>query len=318
MVGRHDSLRKLAAGILHGGRPDAVLLAIPWPDRALAFMEACADARIGGAAVFQLCSEEVELEPARRMGARRARAAGLRWVAVSRQNQSYLARTFAMSEQEIRLIYNGAAPADPRLLQGDARRALRVEVRSELGLGADAHLVITVGRLCQQKGYQLMLPFLQELCARFQDVHFLWAGEGEDEETLRAALGASGLDRRVHMLGFRDDVARLLAAADLFVLPSLAEGTPFALLEAMAHGCPVVASRAGGNGEVVVPGVDGLLVDVGDGPALQAALSEALLDRPRMRIMGQRGREATRRAGESMNAATLALLRAAAGRCGIA
>jgi glycosyltransferase involved in cell wall biosynthesis len=91
-----------------------------------------------------------------------------------------------------------------------------------------------------------------------------------------------GIGARVHLLGFRDDVQDILAAGDLFVMPSLSEGLPLALVEAMSFGLPVVVSGVGGIPEVVTDGVDGLLVPPSDSTALAAAL-RTLLDDPALR-----------------------------------
>jgi hypothetical protein len=120
--------------------------------------------------------------------------------------------------------------------------------RDFLLLGLDRR-PLTVGRLASQKGHLDLLDAIGRLSDSCGNVHYVWAGEGEKETSLRAAIGAAGLDGRVHLLGFRRDVAALLHAADLFVLPTRWEGCSRALLEAMSAGLPTVVSDASSNPE---------------------------------------------------------------------
>jgi hypothetical protein len=93
-------------------------------------------------------------------------------------------------------------------------------LRRELDLPDGAPIVLTVGRLASQKGHLDLLDAIGRLSDSCGNVHYVWAGEGEKETSLRAAIGAAGLDGWVHLLGFRRDVAALLHAADLFVMPT--------------------------------------------------------------------------------------------------
>ena len=103
-------------------------------------------------------------------------------------------------------------------------------------------------------------------------------------------IAAAGLADRFQLLGLRPDVPDLLAAADLFVLPSLWEGLPMALVEAMAAGLPVVATEVSGTRAVMVDGETGLLVPPGDVPALARAITALLCDPARAAAMGAAGR----------------------------
>src|SRR5205823_12324570 len=112
------------------------------------------------------------------------------------------------------------------------------------------------------------------------------AGDGPCLPALRGLAKQLGLDDQVAFLGEVRDVAGLLATARLFVLPSLTEGISLTLLEAMSCGLPVVATRVGGNPEVIVDGQTGLLVPPGDPPALAAAILQLLGDETRCRNLG--------------------------------
>jgi glycosyltransferase involved in cell wall biosynthesis len=179
------------------------------------------------------------------------------WVAVSRQNRAAIAATFALPEGSIRPIYNGVAlTAAPR--DADVAAA-RTAVRDELDLPAGARIVLTVGRLHEQKGHADILTVLPSVLEGRADTFFIWVGDGELRPALEAEVRGRGLQRHVRMLGRREDVETLLLGSDLFLLPSRFEGHPFALLEAMALGIPCVSSDAGGAPEIMRDRVDGLI-----------------------------------------------------------
>src|SRR6185437_163485 len=104
------------------------------------------------------------------------------------------------------------------------------------------------------------------------------AGRGGEETALRALARETGLEQQIHLLGFRPDVPDILAAADIFVMPSLSEGLPLALVEAMAASLPVIASDVGGIPEVAERDAEALLIAPGDARALAAALARLLGD----------------------------------------
>ena len=111
---------------------------------------------------------------------------------------------------------------------------------------------------------------------RQPETHFVLVGEGQLKDELRARVRGLGLQSQVHFTGHRDDVPELMTAADLFVLPSLFEGLPLVILEAMAAGLPVIGTRVCGISEAVIDEITGRLVKSGDARALAAAVSEAL------------------------------------------
>ncbi|MFN8543333.1 MAG: glycosyltransferase family 4 protein [Candidatus Binatia bacterium] len=144
----------------------------------------------------------------------------------------------------------------------------RARLRAEWGVPPDALLVLVIGALERRKGHAVLLAAAAEAPAR---VHYAFCGAGGEAAAIAEA--ARPLGRRVHVVGFRQDIAACLAAADVVAMPSLQEGLGVAALEAMAAGRPVVASRVGGLAEVVQDGESGLLVPPGDAGALAAALA---------------------------------------------
>jgi glycosyltransferase involved in cell wall biosynthesis len=165
----------------------------------------------------------------------------------------------------------------------------RHEGRAELGLRPQVVALGSVGRLHAQKNYRLLIEALHDLQACAQDWQCIIVGDGDDRPRLEALIAAHGLQSRVRLLGFRDDVARLLGALDIFVLPSSYEGLPRALMEAMAAGLPCVVSRVGGNAEAVVHDETGLVVAPGDRAALAQALQRLISDESRRAEMGRAG-----------------------------
>ncbi len=154
-------------------------------------------------------------------------------------------------------------------------------LRRELGVAADTPLVGIVGRLVPIKAHEVFLDAAARLAAR-SSVHFVIVGDGELRATLEARVAALGLGPRVHFLGWRADLPRIYADLDVVALSSLNEGSPVALIEAMAAARPVVSTRVGGVEDVVTHDRTGLLVPSRDAVALGDAIQH-LLDRPEVR-----------------------------------
>jgi glycosyltransferase involved in cell wall biosynthesis len=147
-------------------------------------------------------------------------------------------------------------------------------------------IVLTIARLHEQKG----LNYLLEAAVSVPEAVFLLAGDGPDRVNLEAQAQALGLGQRVVFLGHRRDVPALLATCDVFVLPSLYEGMPLSILEAMAARKPVIATAIGGIDEVIAPDKTGLLVPPHDSGALAAAIRSLLFDRTRAQQLAANGR----------------------------
>jgi glycosyltransferase involved in cell wall biosynthesis len=167
--------------------------------------------------------------------------------------------------------------------------------RDGLGIPRDASILIVVGKLMEQKGHLFLLRALPLLSQRFENLHVLLAGEGPLREDLGAMATALGVADRVHFVGNRGDISMLLAASDLFVLPSIWEGLSMALLEALASGLPVVATDVSGSREVVVDGETGWLVPPADAERLGEAIAMLLRQPAEARRRGQAGRDRVER-----------------------
>jgi glycosyltransferase involved in cell wall biosynthesis len=201
-----------------------------------------------------------------------------RYLAVSRQVATQLRERFGVRADKITQVPNAVAlDRFPRAVSPAAARPADPAV---------PHTVLTVARLDPQKG----LHDLVAAAALVPEARVMVVGEGPERPALETEIARLGRGARFHLLGFRSDVPDLLAASDLFVLPSLFEGLPLSILEAMAAGKPVVATAIGGNDEAVVDGATGLLVPPGDPRALADAIRALLRDPERRRRLGEAGR----------------------------
>ncbi len=205
-------------------------------------------------------------------------------IAVSPEvKESILATMVGVSADKIAVIPNGV---DTRRYRQSASREA---TRARLGLSAAERVVAVVATFKEQKGHRYLIEAARALAHDFPDTRYLLIGDGElrpdIERQIAADLGAS-----FRLLGMRPDVPELLAAADLFVLPSLWEGLPMALIEAMAAGLPVVATDVSGTRGVMLDGETGLLVPPGDAAALGWAIATLLAAPERAAHMGAAGR----------------------------
>jgi glycosyltransferase involved in cell wall biosynthesis len=160
-----------------------------------------------------------------------------------------------------------------------ARRSeLRARARAELGVGANELLFITVANLRPEKGYDVLLTAAKSITDAGLPIRIAAVGPGPLRDILRARHDELALGDRFQFLGPRDDALTLLAGADVFVLPSLREGIPVALMEASSVGVPIVASSIGGVPQVLQDEVDALLVPPGDASSLVGAMKRLALD----------------------------------------
>lgn len=137
---------------------------------------------------------------------------------------------------------------------------IRGEKRKELGIPEDGYVLLSVGELSKRKNQAVVLNAM----AKMQDssVHYVLCGKGDRQSGLESLVRELNLSERVHFLGYRKDVAQIYHMADCFVFPSLHEGLPFALMEAMESGLPIVCSRIRGNVDLIDEPEGGILCDV--------------------------------------------------------
>jgi glycosyltransferase involved in cell wall biosynthesis len=187
-------------------------------------------------------------------------------------------------------VPNGVDTERFRQVAPETREALRASI----GVN-DRFVWLAVGRFEIAKDYPNMLHAFAQVCQRDSNAVLLLVGHGSLQQETESLAQSLGLGDRIHFLGVRSDVPEVMAAADGYVMSSAWEGMPIALLEAAAAGLPIVATRVGGNHEVVRDGESGFLVPPRDSEALGQAMLRLMEQTPeRRREMGERGREHVR------------------------
>lgn len=271
------------ARMLRAERPAIFHAHLSWPLAAKWALAASVLARLPTVATIQLIPE-FRLERSSRLQLRVLAAGVDRYIAVSRDVADELAERFGWPAAKIEVGYNAV---EIERFGGPSPAGLR----EQIGGDAKRPLVLTPARLDEQKGH----PVLLRAAAELPGVDFVLAGEGPERPALEALATELGIAERVHFLGYRADIPQLLAACDVFALPSLYEGSSLAVLEAMAAGRPVVSSAIGGTDELIDDGVDGLLVAPGDADGLAGALGRLLDDTELRKAFAQRARQRVER-----------------------
>jgi glycosyltransferase involved in cell wall biosynthesis len=260
-----------------------------------------------------------EGQPARRLLDRHLIS---RWadvlLAVSREDRRRMRDVEGIPLCRTRYLPNGIPPLP---------HSARNDVRSEFGIGPDAPVVGTVSVLRHQKGLDVLLRAAAILVRDFPALRVLIAGGGPDKESLRALAQRLDLSDVVDFLGLRTDVPDVLAALDVAVSSSRFEGSPLAIMEYMAGGKPIVATRVGGVPDLIEDGKSGVLVEPDDPAALAAGIAKLLGDADYARELAARAHERQQarfdidvmvRRVEDLYEALLAVARARGrGRCGL-
>jgi len=230
------------------------------------------------------------------------------WTGVFRLLERLLARitdVLVAVSPEVRdeLVSFGVAPAskfrvirlgielDERLSLDDAARA---ETRRVMGIGEERFVVGWIGRMTAVKRTDVVLKAFRRLRDDGVDAVLCMVGDGPERRLVEDLAGELGVMRNALFPGYQEDVGPFFAAFDVFVLPSGNEGTPVTAIEALASGCPVVATRVGGVPDVVTDGEDGFLVEPGDIDGLAARLALLARDPALRAALGGAGRERMR------------------------
>lgn len=210
-----------------------------------------------------------------------------RIICVSDANRRDLIDECPATESRIETVYNGVDPSD------FSSNPDRQKIRLEFGITQGPVLVV-IARLTEAKGHCYLLQALPCLLETWPQLCCMIVGDGELRAQLQGLAVTLGVERACKFIGVRKDIADILAAADVVVLPSLSEGFPFVLLEALAMGCPVVASRVNGIPELIEDHKTGLLVQSRDPQALAVAIREVLSNPTAALTMGANGRTVVR------------------------
>jgi glycosyltransferase involved in cell wall biosynthesis len=266
IIHAHNGRTSLAAAIALLGLKQGTLVVTQH------FLEPAHARRRGAAAIFS------------RFIHRRIEAKTSRVIAISKAVADSERKRQGPHSPEITVIHNGlpdcaseiSKPAD--------------QVRLELGIEPKVPLIVCAARLEPEKNVASLITAMGQVRANFPAARCVVAGRGSLHDVLATQIRQMGLEKEVRLLGFCPDALSIIAAADVFVLPSLAEPFGLVLLEAMAAGRPVVATRVAGPVEIVDDGVTGLLVPPSDPPALAAAIAHLISNREDADKMGRQGR----------------------------
>jgi len=200
-------------------------------------------------------------------------------------------------------IYYGIEPPQPA--------TERAAVRAGLGIGSDETVLGIIARLVEQKGHRYLIEAFAKAVQHNRTLRLLIVGSGALEDDLKARAHKAGLEKAVLFTGYRTDTSDLLGAIDIFVHPSLWEGFGLAVLEAMAMGKPVIATRVSALPELIQDTVSGFLVAPQDAAALAAVIIRLAGDGLLQQRIGEQARQRCLRefSVERMSAATTALYR---------
>jgi glycosyltransferase involved in cell wall biosynthesis len=201
-------------------------------------------------------------------------------TAVSEAIRDVIVDDFGEPSRKVSFVRNAVAPHD-----GSPPEALPPGCQD-----GDAVLIGRVARLEPEKGMEVFVDAAAKLAPAWPRAQFLVIGDGPLRAQLEHQAERLGIDDRVHFLGFRSDGRALIANLDVLAISSHSDGSPLAIVEAMAAGVPVVATETGGIPDQIRDGVDGLLVEPGNPGAFAGALESLLCDEDRIRSMGAAAR----------------------------
>ena len=184
-------------------------------------------------------------------------------------------REFGISPDRVQTLHNGIPVGE----FASPSPAARSRIRRELGISETAPVIGITGRLSSEKGHELLIRAMPLLLDRLPAAVLVVAGDGPTRPACQSLVDRFDLAEAVRFAGYRTDIPDVLAAVDVMAMPSLREGLPYAALEAIAAGKPVVAFAVGGLPEIVIDNITGFLAAPGDNVRLAEALSEILSDR---------------------------------------
>lgn len=205
-----------------------------------------------------------------------------RIICVSNNVRDFVVAHERINPKKIEVIYNGISAKVPVVP--------RDHMRASLSAGPQDIVLVAVGSLFENKGHKVLLEAVAQLKGRVQNLKCWIVGEGEMGPPLKELAKKLRIESQVNFLGLRADVADILQAGDIFVLPSLhREGLPVSVLEALAAGLPVIASRVGGVGEIISDGKNGALVNPQDQDDLARTIEELTFNAAKRESLAREG-----------------------------
>ena len=209
-----------------------------------------------------------------------------KFIVVSQSLQEFLIKEHGIAPDKVTKIYNGI-----ELDQYKPNLGPSGKFRKEFLAGEDELVVGSVGRLTYEKGHEFLLKSMPKVLESFPRTKFVLVGDGQLKLKLENLAKELEISQTCMFLGFRDDIPQVLSSFDVFVLPSIMEGHPIAILEAMAMAKPIVASDINGIREQIENGRTGILVPPGDPQALAEGINQMLKDRTQAKKLGTEARK---------------------------
>ncbi len=211
-----------------------------------------------------------------------------RFMVVSEALRRILINTHKIPPDKVIKIYNGIELNE---YQPDDSGEFSRRIRKEYNIGKDVFLAGAVGRMVWQKGFEYLIECVSEIVRTYPDAKILIVGDGPLREKFEALSEEFRVRDNVIFTGFRSDIKEILSAVDLLVIPSLKEGFPMIILEAMAMAKPIVATRIDGITEQITDKVNGILVPPKDPSALAKAIIKVINDKELARTIGLAARK---------------------------
>ena len=224
-------------------------------------------------------------------------------LSVSQVLTDSICQLFSVSQDKFQTIINGVDTE--KFIPEPEPQLIKQKLQNEIGL-TDSNIAIgSVGRLVAVKNYPSLIRAMALVKSEVPQAKLLLAGEGTERAKLESLISELELTQQVILLGRRDDVPDLMKLYDIFVLPSFSEGLSNTLLESMASGTPVVASKVGGNAEIVADGRSGYLYASDDAQGLARILIELAREKDNCKKLGQQARQHIE---DNFSIATLSLI----------
>lgn len=264
-------------------KPKVVFITKPWPDSATGSTLACACFRVKTIIRYALVEKIDKCNLFVKKILYWAKKRNQVWVALSKNNLQLLSLLYNVDPLEIKLIYDGYNPKKIGACFKDDS-----SIRSELGLAQDTVLLLTVASIDYRKGYDILFHVIPSIISHYPKVAFLWAGIGPLENHYYRIIKRMGFQKHIFLLGFRNDIPKLMRESDLFVFPSRAEGLSGSILEAIYYKLPIIAFSASSMPEIIDHYSSGLLAQEGSVEDFKCCIYHAIEYPEQMRFLQKR------------------------------